>query len=105
MLELNLTIGQALSALRRTCPLSSDLYKALNTSPATYLKMERGERELSFLMALRLCKFFGLDIHEFISMLSEEELTRKDIAAIKAMQQRERKKQEQEQEKSTLFFI
>jgi transcriptional regulator with XRE-family HTH domain len=86
------TVGQLLAKLRQGCRLSSDLYKALNTSSSTYLKIERGERELSFLMALRLCKFYQLDLHEFISMLSDEELERKDLSGIKAMMQRERKK-------------
>jgi hypothetical protein len=89
-----LTLGQVLARLRRSCPLCSDLYKALNTSAATYLKVERGERELSFLMALRICEFYKLDLHEFISMLSDEELGRQDYSVIRVQQQRERKKME-----------
>jgi transcriptional regulator with XRE-family HTH domain len=89
-----LTVGQVLARLRRSCPLCSDLYKALNTSAATYLKVERGERELSFLMALRICEFYKLDLHEFISMLSDEELGRQDYSVIRVQQQRERKKME-----------
>ena len=92
--DAKLTIGQILARLRQSCPLSSDLYKALNTSSSTYLKIERDERDLSLLMALRLCQFYRLDLHEFISMLSDEELARKDLSGIKAMMQRERKKVE-----------
>jgi hypothetical protein len=58
---------------------------------ATYLKMERDERDLSFLMALRLCHFYKMDIHEFISMLSDEELKRQDFSVIRVRLQRERK--------------
>ncbi|MFI5193761.1 MAG: hypothetical protein ACHQD7_06875 [Chitinophagales bacterium] len=58
------------------------------------MKIERDQRDLSFLMALRLCQFYQLDLHEFISMLSDDELARKDLSGIKAMMQRERKKAE-----------
>ena len=91
----NLTVGQVLAGLRKESKSKSgDLYKALNTSSGTYLKVERDERDLSFLMALRLCRFYQLDIQEFISMLSDEELARKDLSGIRAMMQRERKKAE-----------
>ena len=90
-----LTVGQVLARLRgQDSRHQSELYKALNTSSSTYLKILRDERDLSFLMALRLCKFYELDLHEFISMLSDEELARKDLSGIKAMMQRERKKAE-----------
>jgi hypothetical protein len=93
--DAKLTIGEALSRLRLTNPAkSSELYAALHTSPGTYLKVERGERELSFLMALRLCKFYRLDLHEFISMLSDAELERQDYSVIRVQLQRARKKAE-----------
>lgn len=69
-----------------------DLYRAIRTSSSTYLKVERGERELSFLMALRICEFYQLDLHEFISMLSDEELGRQDYSVIKAKLIKERSK-------------
>lgn len=59
-------------------------------TPTAY---QAGENQ-SFLMALRLCQFYQLDLHEFISMLSDEELARKDLSGIKSMMQRERKKAE-----------
>ena len=58
------------------------------------MKIERDQRELSLLMALRVCQFYQLDLHEFISMLSDEELRRQDYAVIRVQQQRERKKAE-----------
>ena len=58
---------------------------------STYLKVEREERELSLLMALRVCNFYQLDLHEFISMLSDEELQRQDYSVIRVLKQRERK--------------
>lgn len=89
------TVGALLARLRQVYrPGSADLYRALNTTSSTYLKIERDQRDLSFLMALRLCAFYHLDIHEFISMLSDEELARKDLSGIKALQQRARKKEE-----------
>ena len=90
-----LTIGQLLYKLRMAYRgKSSDLYTALRTSSSTYLKVERDERELSFLMALRICQFYKLDLHEFISMLSNQELDRQDFATIQAQLKREKKKAE-----------
>ncbi len=87
------TVGQALSKLMQQYrPDKPSLYKALQTSPSTYLKIERDQRELSLLMALRICQFYKLDLHEFVSMLSDEELRRQDYAVIRVQQQRERKK-------------
>ncbi|GAC1425660.1 MAG: hypothetical protein NVS1B13_06840 [Flavisolibacter sp.] len=92
-LDSKFTVGQLLARLKQIYqPNSNDLYKALHTSSSTYLKIERDQRELSFLMALRLCKFYKLDLHEFISMLSDEELARQDFSVIRVHQQRERKK-------------
>jgi transcriptional regulator with XRE-family HTH domain len=93
--EAKLTLGQLLARLRQIYqPDHKALAEALQTSYTTYLKTERGKRELSFLMALRLCKFYKLDLHEFISMLSDEELGRNDLSVIKAQEKRERKKAE-----------
>lgn len=90
-----LTIGQLLFKLRMAYTGNcADLYKALRTTSSTYLKVERDERELSFLMALRVCQFYKLDLHEFISMLSDPELDRQDFSVIRVQQQRERKKAE-----------
>ena len=89
------TVGQALARLMQQYrPDKPSLYKALQISSATYLKIERDERELSFIMALRVCQFYKLDLHDFISMLSDDELKRQDYAIIRVQQQRERKKAE-----------
>lgn len=68
--------------------------KALKISNPTYLKIERDQRELSFLFALRLCKFYQIDIHDFIYMLDDAELERKDLATIKFEMKRDKKKAE-----------
>ena len=88
------TIGQVLARLRSQCPDCRVLYKALQTTSSTYLKVEREERELSLLMALRVCNFYQLDLHEFVSMLSDEELQRQDYSVIRVLKQRDRKKLE-----------
>lgn len=89
------TIGQLLFQLRMKHPgCSGELYKALRTTSSTYLKIERDQRELSFLMALRVSSFYKLDLHEFISMLSDQELDRQDFSLIRVQQQREKKKAE-----------
>ena len=62
-----LTVSQAVARLRQIYqPGSRDLTRALGTSSTTYLKIERGQRDLSFLMALKLCRFYNLDLHDFI---------------------------------------
>lgn len=89
------SIGQALAHLRRNyCRDSRELYSAINTSSATYLKIERDERDLSFLMALRICQFYDLDIHDFIAMIDDTELARKDLSVIKVLIKREKKQKE-----------
>lgn len=94
------TVGQVLARLReQRKPSNTELYKALKASSSTYLKIERDQRDLSFVMALRLCQFYQLDLHEFISMLSDEELSRQDFSVSKALEKRERKKAEATQAK------
>lgn len=93
--EAKLTLGQLLARLRQIHqPDQKALAETLQMSYTTYLKTERGQRELSFLMALRICRFYKMDLHEFIATLSDEELGRKDFSVIKAREKRERKKVE-----------
>jgi|SRR5690242_9563593 len=88
-----LTLSQLLARLRHIHqPDHKALAEALQMSYTTYLKTERGQRELSFLMALRICQFYKMDLHEFISMLSDQELGRNELPIIKALEKRERKK-------------
>lgn len=95
------TIGELLYELRmQDSRLAAHLSKVLKISHTTYLSVERGQRELSFLMALRICQFYKLDIHEFISRLSEEELDRPDRSVLRQWEKIEkRKKEKQEQQK------
>lgn len=91
--ETKLTVGQLLARLRQTHqPDQKALAEALQTSYTTYLKTERGHRELSFLMALRICRFYKMDLHEFIAVLSDEELGRNDFSVIKAREKEKEKK-------------
>src|SRR5438477_11701482 len=93
--EQKLTVGEAMIWLKRTYKVESrELMSALKISHTTYLKIERDQRELSFLLALRLCKFYKMDIHDFINMLKEEELERKDLATLKFERIRDKKKAE-----------
>jgi len=93
--DAKLTLGQILARLRHLHqPEQKVLAQALQMSYTTYLKIERDQRELSFLMALRICQFYQLDLHEFVSMLSDEELGRSELSISKALEKRERKKAE-----------
>lgn len=90
------TIGGALAHLRQVHqPDQKMLAQALQMSHTTYLKVERDQREMSFLMALRICQFYKIDLHEFVAMLSDEELDRTEISITKAQEKTERKKAEQ----------
>lgn len=91
----NRTVGDVLAWLRATRnPDKAELAKAVGMSYTSYLKTERDQRELSFLMALRICRFYQLDIHEFVSMLGDQELQRADRSIIKQQEKIERKKAE-----------
>ena len=91
--DAKLTIGQVLARLRQVHqPEQKSLAQALQMSYTTYLKTERDQREPSFLMALRICQFYKIDLHEFVSMLSDEELGRNEVSISKAIEKRERKK-------------
>ena len=73
-------------------PSPKNLALAVGMSYTTYLKTERGQRELSFLMALRICTFYKMDIHDFIALLSDAELDRSELSIQKQQQKTERKK-------------
>jgi len=91
-----LTLGQVLARLRQIHqPEQKALAQALQMSYTTYLKVERDQRELSFLMALRICQFYKIDLHGFVSMVSDEELARAELSISNALEKRERKKAEQ----------
>lgn len=87
------TIAELLTRLRSMHqPAPKGLSRALGMSYTTYLKTERGQRELSFLMALKICKLYKMDIHDFISQLSDAELERSELSIQKQYQKIEKKK-------------
>jgi transcriptional regulator with XRE-family HTH domain len=89
------SVGQALRHLRIQHGVNSaELHACINVSSSTYLKVERDERDLTFLMALRICYYYDLDIHEFIAMIKPDELERKDLSSIRVIANRAKKKKE-----------
>lgn len=50
-------------------------------------------------MALKICKFYKIDVHDFVVMLSDDELDRRDQSVIKVQEKRDRKKAEEEKAK------
>lgn len=91
----NLTVGQALVRLRLLHqPDRKALAETIQASYTTYLKLERDQRDLTLLAALRICRFYKLDLHDFISMLSDQELDRNDLSITRVLKQRERKREE-----------
>ena len=94
----NLTIGQALKALRAERQVKqADVYIAANISSHAYIKAERDERDLSFLAGLRICAFYNLSPDEFAAMLSPQEINRRDLTSIKAIEKQARTKNATEQ--------
>jgi len=95
MSDAKLTFGQILARLRHIHqPEQKVLAQTLQMSYTTYLKIERDQRELSFLMALRICQFYKMDLHEFVSMLSDQELQRSELSISKALEKRQIKQAE-----------
>ena len=95
MSDAKLTLGQILARLRHIHqPEQKVLAQTLQMSYTTYLKIERDQRELSFLMALRICQFYKMDLHEFVSMLSDQELQRSELSISKALEKRQIKQAE-----------
>jgi transcriptional regulator with XRE-family HTH domain len=88
-----LSVGQVLAHIRQSFGLNKQTVgKAMGMSGTTYQKIERDERELSFIMALRLCRFYQMDIHELISLIDDNELERRDLSIIKMEAKRAKKK-------------
>lgn len=84
MQDIKFTVGQALHYLRRNNSIElQELARILKISHSTYRKIERDQRDLSFIMALRVCQYFDMDIHQFISLLADHELERPDLSSIK----------------------
>ena len=84
------TIGQVLETLRKRHGLRmTDLAEVLNVSPHLLSKISRDQKELSFLMALRLLKRFDLSVEDFAAMLSEKELNRTDLSTIRYFEKQE----------------
>lgn len=88
-----LTIGKTLQMLRSMHEVNGDrLYRALKVSSSTYLKIERDQRDLSFLMAVRLCHFYRISLEGFVNLIDPEELDRMDLSSIKALKKVENRK-------------
>lgn len=89
------TISEVLTRLRDIHrPTPQELADAVGMSYTTYLKTERGQREPSFLMILKLCRLYKTDLFDFVSQLSDGELERTELGIEKQRQKIARKKAE-----------
>lgn len=87
------TIGQAIDYLIIQNEFyRKDVAEAMKINSGTLTKIIRDEKELSFLMAVRLLEKLDLSIDEFLSMLSKEEINRKDLSTIKWQQKNKERK-------------
>ena len=78
------TIGQAIDFLLVQHELyRKDVAEVMKISSGALTKIIRDEKELSFLMALRMLEKLGLSVDEFLSLLSKEELARKELSTLK----------------------
>lgn len=83
------TIGQTLRKLKESGGYSaSDICRAINTTTSLYLKVERDQREVSFIMMYRICRFYEISMHEFADLLSAAELERSDLSTLRVLKKR-----------------
>jgi transcriptional regulator with XRE-family HTH domain len=83
------TVGKSLQWLRENKGLSvSVVARAIKMTSTTYLKVERDQREASFIMIYRLCAFYEISMHEFADMLSSTELGRSDLSTLRVLRKR-----------------
>lgn len=87
------TIGQAVDYLIIQNELyRKDVAEVMNINSGTLTKIIRDEKELSFLMAIRMLEKFGLSVDEFLSFLSKEELSRKELSTLKWQEKNKNRK-------------
>jgi transcriptional regulator with XRE-family HTH domain len=86
------TIGQALTKMRFERGLTGTaVSKAINLTSATYSKIERDQREISFIMMYRVCRFYEISLYEFADMISAKELERSDYTIIRLQEKKKAK--------------
>jgi plasmid maintenance system antidote protein VapI len=78
------TIGQAIDYLIIQHELyRKDIAEVMKINSGTLTRIIRDEKELSFLAAVRMLQHFGLSMDEFMSLLSNEEMNRKELSTLK----------------------
>lgn len=86
------TIGETLKKLKQAYGYSANqVAMAIHMTGSTYLKVERDQREASFIMIYRICRFYEISMYEFAEMLSPAELERSDFSTIRVLEQRKKK--------------
>jgi len=86
------TVGQTLQALRDSRGLSgSTIAKAAGLSIGSYLNIERGQREASFIVIFRICRFYEISLQEFADIVDPQELERPELSSIRFMEKRNAK--------------
>lgn len=86
------TLGQTLQKLRDSRGLSGNtIAKAIGLSNASYLNIERGQREASFIVIFRICRFCDISLQEFADSVDPRELERPELSSIRYMEKRKAK--------------
>ncbi|HWW42132.1 helix-turn-helix transcriptional regulator [Pedobacter sp.] len=95
---MNKTIGEAIDYLiQQNGQYRKDIAEVLKISGSTLTDIIRNEKELSFLMGMRLLEHFELSVDEFLSLLSKEEIDRKALSSIKFFEKKKRKEERLEE--------
>ena len=86
------TIGQTLQNLRESRRFSGNtLAKAANLSVGTYFDIERNHREASFIVIVRICRFYKISLQSLIEMIDPMEFERRELSSIRMREKRNAK--------------
>jgi plasmid maintenance system antidote protein VapI len=91
---MNKTIGEAIDYLiQQNGQYRKDIADVLKINGGILTKILRDDKELTFLMGVRLLEHFELSVDEFLSLLSKEEIDRKALSSIKFFEKKKRKEE------------
>lgn len=69
---------------------TSEVARAINVTAATYSKIEQDQREVSFIMMYRICRFYEISLYEFADILDPRELERSDLSILRVLEKRKK---------------
>lgn len=86
------TLGQTLQQLRESHGLSRNMVaKGISLPNGMYVNIECGQREASFIVIFRICRFYEISLQEFADIVDPRELERPELSSIRFKEKREAK--------------